>query len=675
MAAKPSNERLAHQLANAQRHHSGGRLDEAQRLYLKVLRRDPHNIAALQLLGVIGGQKGRFAEAADWFRKAISYAPRNAELHYNFAQASRNLGDPEGAYGAFSRAIALGADFVEAREGRAAAAREASYKTGIANGTPHHWRQLAAAEFYELGLAYMRARMGAKAESAFQEAVRLDPENAMMVCHYGDLLVQIGRLTEAEPLYRKATTLDPTLVHAHNNLASLLKEFGQIEEADALFRRALELNPSLPEATYALSNYKLMVLNYRPDVSPEEASRAHRDWGTALIANISEPPIPITNDPAPNRVLRVGYVSPDFRQHSITYFLEPLLSHHDRAVIETFGYANVADPDPITERLRSRFQNWRAITEMSDVELREQVHRDRIDILVDLAGHTSRTRITSFAVRSAPVTATWLGYPATTGLPTIDYRFTDEIADPSGLTDKLHTERLVRLPQGFLCYRPPVDAPMPNPTPVLKSGVVTFGSFNNLTKVTPDVIETWARILNAVPNARLLLKGWIFADCVLRQRMTDRFAKFGVAAERIHLRPLIPGIAAHLGLYHEIDIGLDPFPYNGTTTTCEALWMGVPVVTLAGRHHAARVGLSLLTRVDLAHLAVSDVKTYVGTAVELARDITALNELRIGLRERMRASPLMDATRFARDVEAAYRAMWRAWCARQTASDASVYST
>ncbi len=649
--------RLQKQLATAQAHHRAGRLREAEQLYRDVLRRDTGNPVALQLLGVLAGQTGRFDDAAGYFAKALARAPDNAELHYNLAEARRRTGDPEGAHEAFVRAIALGANFIEAREGCAAVAREAAAKAVNNVEAAHRWRQRAAEQLDKIGLIYTNARSAAKAEPAFQEALRLDPENASIPCHYGDLLAQIGRLTEAEPLYRKAVALNPGFARAHNNLASLLKEFGQADEAEASFRRALELDPDLPEATYALSSNKLMALNYRADISAEEVFRAHCDWGAALVARQTEPEPAFTNAPDPDRVLRVGYVSPDFRQHSITYFLESLLAQHDRAAVEIFAYAEVAHPDAVTERLKSRMQHWRSTVGLNDAELRRQVREDRIDILVDLAGHTSRTRIAAFAVRPAPVTATWLGYPATTGLATIDYRFTDAIADPPGTADALHTEKLIRLPQGFLCYRPPADAPAPNPAPALAKGVVTFGSFNNLAKVTPDVIATWARILRELPTAQLLLKGWIFADAVLRRRMADRLEALGVAADRIDLRPLIPGVGEHLRLYREVDIGLDPFPYNGTTTTCEALWMGVPVVTLAGDRHAARVGLSLLSRVGLDRLAANDEESYIATAVELARDAAALSELRLGLRERMKRSPMMDAPRFARDVEAAYRAM------------------
>jgi protein O-GlcNAc transferase len=311
-------------------------------------------------------------------------------------------------------------------------------------------------------------------------------------------------------------------------------------------------------------------------------------------------------------------------------------------------------------------RRWRSTVGMSDAELRRQIREDRIDVLIDLAGHTNATRIAALAVKPAPVTASWLGYPDTTGLATVDYRFTDERADPPGEADAHHVERLVRLPDGFLCYKPPAEAPPVGPTPALAKGTVTFGSFNYPEKVTPQVVETWAAILRGVSGAQIVLKGWHFNDPVIRQRYLDQFAAAGVPAERVDLRPMIPGMADHMGLYGEIDIALDPFPYNGTTTTCEALWMGVPVVSLVGDRHVARVGLSLLSQVALAHLAASDSAAYVRVASDLARDIEKLNTLRLGLRDRMRQSTLMDAPRFARTFEAELRTLWRAWCARRT---------
>jgi predicted O-linked N-acetylglucosamine transferase (SPINDLY family) len=368
------------------------------------------------------------------------------------------------------------------------------------------------------------------------------------------------------------------------------------------------------------------------------------------------------NDRTDGRRLKVGYVSPDFRQHSVAYFLEPLLRSHDRKVIEVFCYAEVGWPDTVTERFKQLADHWVTTVGMSDDATAERIRRDGIDILVDLAGHTSKNRLPVFARKPAPVQVTWLGYPNTTGLTAIDYRFVDAVTDPEGETEALASETLVRLPGGFLCYGGPDDAPAPGPVPSLTTGTVTFGSFNNPAKLSAATLDAWADVLARLPQARLLLKGKPFADPATRALYLDRLAKRGVAVERIELVAWLPE-EGHLALYNRIDIALDPFPYNGTTTTCEALWMGVPVITLRGDRHASRVGASLLTQTRLTDLIADSVEAYVETAVALAGDPARLSELRQSLRPRMAASPLCDAPAFADKIEHAYRTIWQRWCA------------
>jgi predicted O-linked N-acetylglucosamine transferase (SPINDLY family) len=473
----------------------------------------------------------------------------------------------------------------------------------------------------------------------------------------------MARLSDAEPHYRRSIELRPRFALAYSNLASVLRFLGRAEDGDALYRKALEIEPREPAAGYALSSGRLMALHYRADASAETILEEHRRWGDALMARQGAAASEFPNIADPDRPLRVGYVSPDFRQHSVIHFLEPLLAHHDRETFEVTCYAEITEPDAVTQRFQALARRWRFTAGVSDADVRRQVREDQIDIMIDLAGHTGSSRITVFAVKPAPVTATWLGYPGSTGLATVDYRITDERADPLGVTERHHTEELVRLPDGFLCYRPPPDTTPVRPTPALNKGFVTFGSFNYPEKVMPKVVETWAAILREVPGSRLLLKGWHFGDPAIRQRYLDGFGSVGVGPERIDLRPMIPGMIEHLRLYDEVDIALDPFPYNGTTTTCEALWMGVPVVTLVGDRHAARVGLSLLWQIGLTELAALDPAAYIRIAADLACDAERLNKLRLGLRDRMRDSPLMDEPRFARSFEGALRMMWRAWCA------------
>jgi predicted O-linked N-acetylglucosamine transferase (SPINDLY family) len=374
-----------------------------------------------------------------------------------------------------------------------------------------------------------------------------------------------------------------------------------------------------------------------------------------------EPPHP--NHPDPERRLRVGYVSPDFREHSVSAFLDPVIAGHDRRWFEVFCYAEVVRPDDTTARFRGLSDGWCSTLGMTDGAVAGRIRDDGIDILVDLAGHTAGNRLRVFAERPAPVQVTWLGYPNTTGLSAMDYRLSDAVADPAGEADALHSETLVRLANGFLCFAPPADAPEVGETPALATGQVTFGSFNNLAKVTPDVVEAWADILNRIPNSRLVLKSRPLADEKTRERYLEMFGAHGVDPGRVELCSWIASKSGHLGAYERLDIGLDPFPYNGTTTTCEALWMGVPVVTLGGDRHAGRVGASILARVGLAGLVAETKADYVEQAVALAGDLDRLSALRGGLRSRMEKSPLCDAGGFARDIEAAYREMWRRVCA------------
>jgi predicted O-linked N-acetylglucosamine transferase (SPINDLY family) len=349
----------------------------------------------------------------------------------------------------------------------------------------------------------------------------------------------------------------------------------------------------------------------------------------------------------------------------VSYFIEPLLASHDPAVVETYCYANLDKVDAVTRRFEAAAQNWRPVFHLSDEALRQHIRGDRIDILVELAGHTGHSRITALLPKPAPIIVNWLGYPATTGMPGVDYRLTDNEADPPGEADELHTETLIRLEDGFLCYRPPADAPAVAAAPSRDRGFITFGSFNNPAKLTDEGIAIWGRILREIPASRLVLKAVNIESPEFREtreRFLDRFAQEGVPAARIEIRGHTETVAEHLAMYADLDIGLDPFPYNGTTTTCEALWMGLPVVTLNGDRHAGRVGASLLTRVSLPELIADTPDRYVAIAIELARDPERLASLRAGMRERMAASPLRDEPGFARRFEAMLREIWRQWC-------------
>jgi predicted O-linked N-acetylglucosamine transferase (SPINDLY family) len=370
------------------------------------------------------------------------------------------------------------------------------------------------------------------------------------------------------------------------------------------------------------------------------------------------------NQPDPERRLKIGYVSPDFRTHSVAYFFEGLLRWHDNKVVETFCYALTPHKDETTERLQQQASVWRDVSTLDDAALVKQARADGIDILVDLAGHTARNRLTVFAARAAPVQMTYLGYPSTTGLSRMDYRLTDERADPPG-EEAFHSERLVRLPGCFLCYQPPLRSPSVAGAPMVHNGYITFGSFNNLAKINANVVALWSEILQAVPGSRLLIKNPSLTDGVTAERYRAMFDTHGISSDRTELLGLVPDPQAHLDTYRRIDIALDTFPYNGTTTTCEALYMGVPVITLAGQAHAGRVGLSILGNLGLDELIARSPDDYVSCAASLATNQERICDLRNTLRERLLTSAICDADSFARKVEQAFRQIWHDWCSTQ----------
>ena len=495
-----------------------------------------------------------------------------------------------------------------------------------------------------------------EAEPLLRRAVALAPQYVKGWQVLGSLLRQVEKLSEAVATRRKVVALDPVSAHALGRLGSALIDARQVSEGLAAHREAARRDPAALASlsTLALSSHYVMI-------GREELFALQRAAGAAYGAKLPVPP-PHGNARDPARRLRIGYVSPDFHMHSVAFFLTRVFAAHDPAAVEIFAYSDVAKPDAVTAKLRAAVAQWRDARALSDAALADAIRQDGIDILVDLAGHTAGNRLAAFARKPAPVQVSWLGYPDTTGLAAMDARLTDAIADPEG-AEAFAVEKLVRLPRGFLCYAPGEDAPDVAPLPAGPDKPITFGSFNNLPKLSDETLDLWARILLAVPDSRLLLKARGLDDPGVRQGVVARFAVAGIDPARLRFAGRVRGYGEHMGLYGEMDIALDSLPYNGTTTTCEALWMGVPTVTLAGDRHCARVGASLMTRVGLADLVAETADEYVAIAVKLAADRARLAELRAGMRDRMRASPLMDGPGFTRTLEEAYRALWRAWCA------------
>lgn len=505
---------------------------------------------------------------------------------------------------------------------------------------------------FHLGSALLFQNKRSDATAAFQAALRLNPHHA--ATHVA-LAMLSDSLDAAFEHFSRAAQLDPSHVEAHNGTGSALVSFGQIEEAVARLQHCLKLRPG----DHRIHSSMLFAMNYSSAYDAASVFGEHVRWGKVHSLPAASRH---KNTPDPERRLRIGYVSPDLCEHSVAYFFEPLLANHDPARIETFCYADVAQADATTSRLQSLAANWRATHGTGDHELAQCIRADKIDILVDLAGHTSNNRLRVFSARPAPVQVSYLGYPNTTGLAAMDYRLTDEVADPPGQSDACHTETLVRLPHGFLCYRAPADAPPVAELPRSRRGHITFGSFNNLSKVAPEVVSLWAELLQQTPGSRLVLKHNALSSRYAQERYVKLFADKGIGPDRIELRGRDQTVTQHLGAYNDIDIALDTFPYHGTTTTCEALFMGVPVVTLAGQAHATRVGVSLLGRIGAEDLVAQTRQDYVRLASRLAQDPDELARRRAGLREQMSSSTLCDGRRFAQDVEAAYREMWKKWC-------------
>lgn len=603
-------------------HHQAGRLDQAADLYQQILAAQPDHADALHLLGVLAGQMGRNDMAVELVARAIALSPANADYHCNLALYTQNLGRLDEAVARYRRALEI---------------------------SPGH----AQAHFSLANLLKSQARH-LDAIASYQRALELRPDYLEARINLGNAYKEIGHYDDAVACYQRALEIQPGLAEAHNNLGNAWGDMGELDAAVASYRRALELNPAMVGAHDNI----LVTMHFQPAVSPRQILQETRQWDRQHAAPLANPAPPRPRDTAPNRPLRAGYVSPDFRRHAAAFFLMPLLAALDPRQIQVVCYPHVAAPDDMTARferlVRSRGAAWHEIAPLSDDAAADRIRHDGIDILIDLTMHMEGNRLGIFARRPAPVQATWLAYPGTTGMAAIDYRLTDPHLDPPGEHDADYAEKSLRLPDTFWCYDPLEAESVVAPPPALAGHGATFGCLNNFCKINDGVLSLWARVLRAVDGSRLLLMA---PEGQPRTRVLDRLAKEGIGPERMAFVAK-QGRADYLRTYHQIDIGLDTFPYNGHTTSLDASWMGVPVVTLVGQTVVGRAGLSQLTNLGLQELVARTPDDYVRIAAQLAANPGRLRELRSSLRPRMQASPLMDAPRFARAMEAACRAMW-----------------
>lgn len=502
-----------------------------------------------------------------------------------------------------------------------------------------------------LGVAL--AEFGGVRESIalLERARELRPDSAAVLTNLGASLILDSRIAEAEIVLRRAVELDPSASQPRVNLGMALRGPGRQREAVELLREAIALDSGNDDAYQNLQ----LALNYADDATPEDIVEAARRVAEAPLGRVVDgaPATPRAVEDVDGRRMRIGYVSPDLRKHSVAYFLEPVLANHDRERYEIFCYHLSAAEDEVSARVRGHVNHWMNAFAVPNDMLAERIRADRIDILVDLSGHTAHNRLGLYAHRPAPVQMTWLGFPSTLGIPSIAHRITDWQVNPEGY-ERFNTETPLRLPGSYFCYRPG-PAPEVGPLPALANGCITFGSFNNLAKISDTVLRLWVAAVAAVPGSRLIVKSNPLAEAATRERLAQALGAAGLQVERVELLGWAADTASHLEVYNRVDIALDSFPYNGATTTCEALWMGVPVVSLCGRTHASRMGRSILAAAGMEQCVADDGDGFVQAATRLTADLPALSRLRAGLRTCLRGSELMDEAGFTRDLESLYR--------------------
>jgi len=696
---------VAEVLYQAVQQHQAGNLHLAEQLYHKILHADPGHAEAHYLLGAALQIQGKLEEARVHYERALLLNPSYAEVHCNlglvlhlqgeldqaeahcrealrlhpgFPEAHNNLGtilldqgNPAEAAECFQHALRHNATFAEAYN-NLGNALERLDKVDEAIDCYRQALRLNpnfAETHTNLGIALARQDKLDEAIRCHQQALLLKPDYAEAYTNLGNVLASQDKLDEAIRCHRRALDLNPGVAQAHSNVGCALLRQGLVDQALASFRQALRLQPNLAAARSNL----VACSNYDPHADPDSVFAEHCRWGQTMcdvrgaMCDVKTATSDIAHRTShiahtdPERRLRVGYVSPDLRQHALASYFEPVLAHHDPGQVDVFCYAEVPCPDGVTARLQSLAHGWRSTCRLTDVQLAELIRSDRIDILVDLAGHTAGNRLGVFAHKPAPVQCTWLGYMNTTGLTTVDYRLTDEVLDPPGQPVR-DTEELVRLQGGMCCFAAPADAPAVGPLPALSRGYLTFGSLHNLFKLNEQVFDLWSDVLRALPGARLL----VFRNTLtatLQEHVRRQFTQRGIAKDRLDLRQGSGG-SGYLGVYREIDVSLDAFPCTGGVTTCESLWMGVPVLSLCGVRPAGRNSAALLARVGLTDWAVESTQKYLAFAVQLPNDLDRLARLRTTLRDGT-AATLCDAGRFTRGLEDAYRAMWRRWCAEQ----------
>ncbi|MBF0159878.1 MAG: tetratricopeptide repeat protein [Magnetococcales bacterium] len=578
------------------------------------------------LLGVLHRRTGQIEQAIAAYRQSITMAPQFADSYTNLGNALRHLRRYGEAIAVYRQALVMRPDWVDMGINLADALRE--------NGQVEESLQAA------------------------QQVIDRDPGNPEAWLVLGNAAMELDRYDEAVRCYQQSVHLDPDNQRAYYNLGNAYRDLCRLDDSADSYRRALTLQPDF----FRAHSNMLFTLQANPRYSVAALLAEHQLWERMHGATRRTAIQPHTNRPDRDKVLHIGYVSADFGRHPVGFFLLPVLPHCDRSRYKIFCYSNRGVEDYMTQRLRSHADVWRHIVGVSDEDLAQQIRADGIDILVDCSGHTQGNRLTLFAMKPAPVQATWGGYVGTTGLATMDYLITDPRSTPPE-AEPFCVEKPLRLPDAYVCFAPPDYAPEVTPLPARRNGYVTFCCFNNLVKINPKVVSLWSNLLRQLPTARLLLITRQLGVAVLQQRYRRWFSQQGVM-DRVIFR----GAMQHhelLAQYGEVDIALDPFPYSGGLTTLECLWMGVPVITLGGDRFASRHSIAHMTNVGFTEGIVTDENSYLKLAIDWASRLDHLAAIRGSLRAKMAVSPACDGARFARHLEQAFRHMWSDWCQRQ----------
>ena len=633
-----------------------GQLAQAVASYRRALKIKPDFAEAHSNLGAALNELGQFGEAIVSCRRALAINPNFVWAHSNLGNAMKGLGQLGEAVASYRRALEINPNFAEAHNNLGAALKD----LGRLNEAEVSCRRALAINpnYFEAhsNLGNVQKDLGqlAEATASCRRALAISPDYAEAHNNLGTVLQELGEFDVAAASYRRALEIKPNFAAAHSNLGNVLKEVGEIAGAAASFRRTLEIKA---DNTDVHSSLVLTLLYHAGNEAELVGAELHR-WNAQHAVPLAPLILPHAKEGSPERRLRIGYVSPDLRDHVVGLNLLPLFERHDHRDFEIFGYAQVARPDAVTRRIQGCCDHWCDIVTFTDAQLADRVRQDKIDILVDLALHTAKNRLLTFVRKPAPVQVSFAGYPGGTGVEAIDYHLTDAFLEPPHADSAHGFDVPFQLPASFWCYEGLALVRPVGPLPALAEGRVTFGCLNNFCKINDRTLQLWARVVLGVPGSCLLL---LAPKGSARERTISLFEHAGLTADRIEFADRLPR-ESYLALYRRIDVGLDTFPYNGHTTSLDSYWMGVPVVTLVGPTPVSRAGWSQLSNLGLTELAATTPDEYVRIASALACDLPRLAALREGLRERMLRSPLMDGAQFARGLESAYRTMWRRWC-------------